>query len=130
MGLGDPAGLLELIARGIDLFDCVLPTRWGRTGSALVPGGRLNLRNARYARDERPLAFDCACPACRRFSRAYLRHLVTQGEIGGLRLLTIHNLHTLLDLLARTREAIVAGRFDAFRAEALAAAAGTAPDLV
>ncbi len=117
MGVGDPEGLIEGIARGVDMFDCVLPTRLGRTGSALVPGGRINLRNAAYATDERPLVDGCTCPACTGFSRAYIRHLVTQSEISGLRLLTVHNLHHLLDLAARARAAIAAGRFADLRAE-------------
>jgi queuine tRNA-ribosyltransferase len=117
MGVGDPEGLIEGIARGIDMFDCVLPTRLGRTGSALVPGGRINLRNAAYATDARPLVDGCTCPACTGFSRAYIRHLVTQSEISGLRLLTVHNLHHLLDLAARARVAIAAGRFADLRAE-------------
>jgi queuine tRNA-ribosyltransferase len=117
MGVGDPEGLIEGIARGVDMFDCVLPTRLGRTGSALVPGGRINLRNAAYATDQSPLVDGCACPACSGFSRAYIRHLVTQSEISGLRLLTVHNLHHLLDLAARARTAIAAGRFADLRAE-------------
>jgi queuine tRNA-ribosyltransferase len=115
MGVGDPAGLVEGIARGVDMFDCVLPTRLGRTGSALVPGGRINLRNAAFAADPRPLVEGCSCPTCTGFSRAYIRHLVTQSEISGLRLLSIHNLHQLLDLAARAREAIAAGRFEELR---------------
>jgi queuine tRNA-ribosyltransferase len=117
MGVGDPIGLVEGIARGVDMFDCVLPTRLGRTGSALVPGGRINLRNAAYASDPGPLVDGCACQACQTFSRAYIRHLVTQSEITGLRLLTIHNLHFLLDLVRRAREAVAAGRLDALRAD-------------
>jgi queuine tRNA-ribosyltransferase len=117
MGVGDPIGLVEGIARGVDMFDCVLPTRLGRTGSALVPGGRINLRNAAYASDPGPLVDGCACQTCQTFSRAYIRHLVTQSEISGLRLLTIHNLHFLLDLVRRAREAVAAGRLDALRAE-------------
>jgi queuine tRNA-ribosyltransferase len=117
MGVGDPVGLIEGIARGVDMFDCVLPTRLGRTGSALVPGGRINLRNAAFAADEGPLAEGCSCPACTGFSRAYIRHLVTQSEISGLRLLTIHNLHTLLDLAARARAAIAQGTFEQLRRE-------------
>ena len=125
MGVGDPVGLIEGIARGVDMFDCVLPTRLGRTGSALVPGGRINLRNAAFAQDEAPLVEGCTCPACAGFSRAYIRHLVTQSEISGLRLLTIHNLHTLLDLAARARAAIAAGRFEQLRLEV---SAGVAAD--
>jgi queuine tRNA-ribosyltransferase len=120
MGIGDPEGVLEVVARGIDMFDCVLPTRTARTGSALTWGGRLNLRNAAYRTDSRPLDDDCACPACERFTRAYIRHLVTQRELLGLRLLSLHNLHFVLDLTARARAAIERGAFSAFRAEALA----------
>ncbi|MFN0153093.1 MAG: tRNA guanosine(34) transglycosylase Tgt [Gaiella sp.] len=119
MGLGDPEGILEVIARGIDMFDCVLPTRMARTGTALTAGGRLNLRNARFARDPEPLEVDCPCAACARFSRAYLRHLVNQQEILGLRLLSLHNLSFLLRLTAGARAAIEQGRFGEYRAAAL-----------
>jgi queuine tRNA-ribosyltransferase len=118
MGIGDPLGILDVVARGIDMFDCVLPTRTGRTGSALTWEGRLNLRNARFTRDEAPLEESCDCPACTRFSRAYIRHLVTQQEILGLRLLTLHNLRFLLRLTAAAREAIEAGRLADFKREA------------
>jgi queuine tRNA-ribosyltransferase len=124
MGIGDPAGILEVVARGIDMFDCVLPTRTARTGSALTWEGRLNLRNAAYRTDGRPLDPGCACPACERFSRAYVRHLVTQQEILGLRLLSLHNLRFVLDLTARARAAIERGTFASFRDEALARLAG------
>jgi len=117
MGIGDPEGVLDVIERGVDMFDCVLPTRLGRTGAALTPDGRLNLRNARHARDPRPLVEGCRCPACGSFSRAYIRHLVMQDEIVGLRLLTLHNLHHLIDLVAAARRAIIAGRFAEFRAQ-------------
>jgi queuine tRNA-ribosyltransferase len=120
MGIGDPVGVLEVVTRGVDLFDCVLPTRTARTGSALTWDGRLNLRNARFARDPGPLQEGCGCPACARFSRAYVRHLVTQEEILGLRLLSLHNLWFVLDLTARARAAIEAGAFPAFRRDALA----------
>jgi queuine tRNA-ribosyltransferase len=119
MGIGDPEGILEVIERGVDMFDCVLPTRLGRTGSALTWEGRLNLKNARFARDPRPLDPDCSCPACARFSRAYLRHLVNQEELLGLRLLSLHNLRFLLDLTAGARAAIEAGGLASFKAEAL-----------
>ena len=109
MGIGDPLGILEVIERGIDMFDCVLPTRTARTGSALTREGRLNLRNARFARDQRPLEEGCGCPACSRFTRSYLRHLVNQEEILGLRLLSLHNLTFVLDLTARARTAIERG---------------------
>ena len=120
MGIGDPEGILEVVARGIDMFDCVLPTRTARTGSALTWSGRLNLRNAAHRTDPRPLDEDCDCPACERFSRAYIRHLVTQRELLGLRLLSLHNLRFVLDLTARARAAIEQGAFSSFRNEALA----------
>ena len=120
MGIGDPEGILRVLQAGVDMFDCVLPTRTARTGSALTWEGRLNLRNARFARDERPLDEGCPCPACSRFSRAYLRHLVNQQEILGLRLLSVHNLRFLLDLTAGAREAIERGTLDAYVADALA----------
>jgi queuine tRNA-ribosyltransferase len=117
MGIGDPEGILEVIERGIDMFDCVLPTRTARTGSALTSEGRLNLRNARFARDERPLDEQCACPACTRFTRAYIRHLVNQAEVLGIRLLTLHNLSFVLDLTARARLAIERGNLSALKQE-------------
>jgi queuine tRNA-ribosyltransferase len=119
MGIGDPEGILEVIERGVDMFDCVLPTRTARTGSALTWEGRLNLRNARFARDPAPLDPDCPCPACSRFSRAYIRHLVNQEELLGLRLLSLHNLRFVLDLTANARAAIEAGRLAVYKAEAL-----------
>jgi queuine tRNA-ribosyltransferase len=122
MGIGDPEGILEVVARGIDMFDCVLPTRLGRTGTALTPYGRLNLRNARFARDPAPLDERCGCQACTRFSRAYIRHLVNQEELLGLRLLSLHNLRYLLDLTAGARAAIEAGRLADFTRDALAGA--------
>jgi queuine tRNA-ribosyltransferase len=123
MGLGDAEGILEVVARGIDMFDCVLPTRTARTGSALTARGRLNLRNARFARDPRPLEEGCGCPACAGFSRAFVRHLVNQQELLGLRLLTLHNLWFTLRLTAGARDAITRGAFDAYRADVLAALA-------
>jgi len=120
MGIGDPEGVIEVIARGVDMFDCVLPTRTARTGSALTWEGRLNLRNARFARDPRPIDEGCACPACTRFTRAYVRHLVNQEEILGLRLLSLHNLRFLLDLVVAAREAIERGAFASWSADALA----------
>ncbi len=120
MGIGDPEGVIEVIARGVDMFDCVLPTRTARTGSALTWEGRLNMRNARFARDPRPLDEGCGCPACTRFSRAYIRHLVNQEEILGLRLLSLHNLRFLLDLVAAARDSIERGAFASWSADALA----------
>ena len=120
MGIGDPEGVIEVISRGVDMFDCVLPTRTARTGSALTWEGRLNLRNARFARDPRPLDEQCGCPACTRFSRAYVRHLVNQQEILGLRLLSLHNLRFLIDLVAAARQAIERGELATWRDDALA----------
>ncbi len=109
MGIGDPEGILRVIAAGIDMFDCVLPTRLGRTGSAVTWEGKLNLRNARFARDDRPLDDDCPCPCCSRFSRAYIRHLVTQNELLGLRLLSLHNVRLPGTLVCAARRAILEG---------------------
>jgi queuine tRNA-ribosyltransferase len=120
MGIGDPEGVIQVIARGVDMFDCVLPTRTARTGSALTWEGRLNLRNARFARDPAPLDAHCACPACARFSRAYIRHLVNQQEILGIRLLSLHNLRFLIDLVRDARLAIERGAFESWRRDALA----------
>ena len=125
MGIGDPEGVIEVIARGVDMFDCVLPTRTARTGSALTWEGRLNLRNARFARDPGPLDEHCGCPACQRFSRAYVRHLINQGEILGLRLLSLHNLRFLIDLVAAARAAIEHGDFAAWREDSLRRLKGT-----
>ena len=119
MGIGDAEGILEVIEAGVDMFDCVLPTRTARTGSATTWEGRLNLRNAQYARDPRPLDESCDCPACTRFSRAYLRHLVNQNELLGLRLLSLHNLRFLLELTHGAREAIERREFAAFKRDAL-----------
>ncbi|MGB2952878.1 MAG: tRNA guanosine(34) transglycosylase Tgt, partial [Gaiellaceae bacterium] len=119
MGIGDPEGILEVIERGIDMFDCVWPTRLGRTGSALTWEGRLNMKNAVFARDPRPLDEGCSCPACTRFSRAYVRHLVNQNELLGHRLLSVHNLRFLLELTAGARAAIERGELAAYKADAL-----------
>jgi queuine tRNA-ribosyltransferase len=117
MGIGDPGGILNVIARGVDVFDCVLPTRLARTGTALMKnGGRVNLRNARYAADLRPLDDTCDCPCCRTFSRSYLRHLVNQKEILASQLLSEHNLRTLVRLCAEARAAVLAGRFAQYTA--------------
>ncbi|HEY2777448.1 MAG TPA: tRNA guanosine(34) transglycosylase Tgt [Gaiellaceae bacterium] len=115
MGIGDPEGILEVIEAGIDMFDCVLPTRTARTGSALTASGRLNLRNARFARDDSPLEDGCDCPACIRFTRAYIRHLVNQNELLGLRLLSLHNLRFVVRLTDGAREAIERGEFTAYK---------------
>ncbi len=119
MGIGDPEGILEVVEAGVDMFDCVLPTRTARTGSALTWEGRLNMRNARHGRDPAPLDADCPCPACTGYSRAYLRHLVNQEELLGHRLLSLHNLRFVLDLTSRAREAIGRGAFASFKRDAL-----------
>jgi queuine tRNA-ribosyltransferase len=126
MGIGDPEGILGVIERGIDMFDCVLPTRTARTGSALTWEGRLNLRNARFTRDPKPLDEGCPCPACTRFSRAYIRHLINQEELLGLRLLSLHNLRFLLDVTANARAAIEQGRLATYKEEALGRLASAA----
>ena len=117
MGIGTPPQLLEMIARGIDMFDCVLPTRLARNGTAFTATGTLNLKNAEFTRDRRPIDDDCDCMSCREFSRGYIRHLLKSEEILGLRLITIHNLHFYLDLMRQTRVKIDNGAFDAFRKE-------------
>ena len=121
MGVGRPEDLVEAVAAGVDLFDCVMPTRHARNGHLFVRGGVLNIRNARHAADTGPVEPGCACYTCRNFSRAYLRHLDRCGEMLGPRLATLHNLHHYLDLMARMRSAIAAGRFAEFRAEFRAA---------
>jgi queuine tRNA-ribosyltransferase len=120
MGVGTPADIVGAVARGIDMFDCVIPTRSGRTGRAYTARGVLNLRNARFAGDPRPLDPDCACPACARHSRAYLHHLIKSGEMLGPMLLTWHNVAYYQDLMRGLRAAILDGRFAA-HAAALAA---------
>jgi queuine tRNA-ribosyltransferase len=120
MGIGDPVGILEVIERGIDMFDCVLPTRNARTGSALTWEGQLNIKAGKFARDPRPLDEGCGCPACTRFTRAYVRHLLNQQEILGLRLLSLHNLRFVLDLVAGARAAIERGELQSYKEDALA----------
>jgi len=114
MGVGRPADLIESVARGVDMFDCVIPTRSGRTSQAFTAQGPLNLRNARHRDDPRPLDETCTCPACRDFSRAYINHLVKANEILGAVLLTWHNLHYYQTLMAGMREAIAEQKFDKF----------------
>jgi queuine tRNA-ribosyltransferase len=115
MGLGTPPQLLEMIARGMDMFDCVLPTRLARNGTAFTSAGTLNLKNAEFALDKRPVEENCACSACQGFSRGYIRHLIKAEEILGLRLITLHNLHFYLNLMYRARTEIERGTFDRFR---------------
>jgi queuine tRNA-ribosyltransferase len=111
MGIGDPVGILEVIGLGVDMFDCVLPTRLARHGAALTPDGRINLKNSRYRRDLGPLDPECSCEACTAYSRAYLAHLVREDELLGHRLITLHNVSFTVELCRRAREAIRAGGF-------------------
>lgn len=120
MGVGLPSNLVEAVGRGIDMFDCVLPTRTGRNGTVFFSGGRLNLKNASFARDFAPIDPECTCMVCRRFTRAYLRHLYKAGEILAARLCSWHNLHFLVHLMKRTRQAIIEGRYPEFRESFLA----------
>jgi len=115
MGLGTPPQMLEMVARGIDLFDCVLPTRLARNGTAFTRHGTINLKNANFARDPKPIEDGCTCPACSEFTRGYLRHLVKAGEILALRLISLHNLHFYLGLLREARSHLFDGTFDTFR---------------
>ena len=112
MGVGTAQDFIQSVARGVDIFDCVLPTRLARHGAALVESDRLNLKNAQYAADESPIQATCGCYTCRNFSRAYIRHLLVAGEILGLHLLSIHNLHFLLDMMRRIRASILDGTFE------------------
>ncbi len=114
MGVGKPDDIVGAVMRGVDMFDCVLPTRSGRTGQALTRRGAVNLKNARHADDPRPLDPDCGCPACRSYSRAYLHHVFKAGEIIAAMLLTSHNLHYYQELMAGLRAAIADGRLAAF----------------
>jgi queuine tRNA-ribosyltransferase len=110
MGIGLPEDLVAAVERGVDLFDCVIPTRHGRHGSVFTSRGRLNLRNAAHREDRAPLDPDCRCPACRRFTRAYLRHLVTTGDALGARLLSLHNIAYYMKLVRGLRDAVFRGR--------------------
>jgi queuine tRNA-ribosyltransferase len=129
MGVGTPEDLLEGVARGVDMFDCVLPTRNGRNGQLFTRRGRLSIRNARYRADPRPIDPECGCPTCRTVSRAYLRHLHLCGEITAATLLSLHNVWHYLDTLRRIRQSILSGCFEEFRADTLRTlAAGAAGD--
>jgi queuine tRNA-ribosyltransferase len=120
MGVGTPEDLVEAVRHGVDMFDCVMPTRNGRTGGAFTSRGKLNIRNARFALDQMPLDENCRCSVCRRYTRAYLRHLYQAGEMLAATLISHHNLAFYLDLMQRVRVAIGAGRFEQFRKEFLA----------
>src|SRR5207302_7194931 len=115
MGIGTPPQLIEMIARGIDMFDCVLPTRLARNGTAFTASGTINLKNAEFALDKSPIEENCVCPTCREFARGYVRHLIKAEEILGLRLITLHNLHFYLDLMKQARDTIDNGSFKDLR---------------
>jgi len=119
MGVGSPEDLFECVARGIDQFDCVLPTRIARNGAVFTHQGRLNLRNARFAADREPIEADCQCYTCRTFSRAYLRHLIVAKETLALRLTTLHNLHFMLETMRRIRQSILDGTFTGYKKQFL-----------
>jgi len=117
MGVGTPEDLVEAVARGVDMFDCVLPTRNGRTGQAFTSTGKINVKNARWSQDTRPLDESCSCKVCLRHTRAYLRHLYLAGEMLASILLTHHNLAFFLDTMRGVRQSIRSGDFPKFRQE-------------
>jgi queuine tRNA-ribosyltransferase len=120
MGVGTPQDLVEGVRRGIDIFDCVLPTRLARHNAAMTNNGRMNMMNAQYARDERPISESCDCYTCQHYTRAYIRHLIQAREMLSGTLLSIHNIHTLLSLARQMRQAIQIGEFDDFASDYLA----------
>jgi queuine tRNA-ribosyltransferase len=115
MGVGTPEDLIEAVARGVDMFDCVMPTRNGRTGGVFTSNGKLNIRNARFAEDAGPLDPECPCSVCHRYSRAYLRHLYQAGEMLAATLISHHNLAFYLDTMRQVRQSIKLGAFGQFR---------------
>jgi len=119
MGVGTPEDLIEAVSRGVDMFDCVMPTRNGRTGGAFTSRGKLNIRNAKFARDSEPLDSQCPCSVCQRYSKAYLRHLYQTGEMLAAILISHHNLAFFLDLMRKVRDSIKLGTFSRFRKEFL-----------
>ena len=129
MGVGSPEDLVECVHRGIDLFDCVLPTRIARNGALITRTGRLNIRNARFAADPQPIEEGCSCYTCRHYSRAYLHHLIRAEEILGYRLATIHNLHSLVSLMAEIRDHLARGAFAQFRQDFVARFRPTDPEV-
>jgi len=120
MGVGLPDDIIEAVGCGVDMFDCVAPTRYGRNGTAFTSSGKLTVRNSPFIKDFRPLDGQCSCYTCKNFSRSYLRHLFNSAEILGLRLVSLHNVHFYLDMMRRIREAIAQDRFPEFRKEFLA----------
>jgi queuine tRNA-ribosyltransferase len=120
MGVGTPGDLIEAVGHGVDMFDCVIPTRNGRTGSAFTSRGKLNIRNAKFALDDGPLDPDCGCSVCRRYSLGYLRHLYQAGEMNAAIMVSHHNVAFFMETMRRAREAIVSGRFQPFKAAFLA----------
>lgn len=120
MGLGTPAQIIEMVARGIDMFDCVLPTRLARNGTAFTALGTINLKNNPFRTDQRPIEEGCGCSTCRHFRRGYIRHLIKAEEILGLRLITVHNLHFYLNLMQQIRDALDHGTFAQFRKDFVA----------
>jgi queuine tRNA-ribosyltransferase len=128
MGVGTPQDILDAVAHGVDMFDCVLPTRNARNGQLFTGSGRLSIRNARYRKDARPPDPSCACYTCRTVSRAYLRHLHLAGEMTAATLMTIHNLFHYLDTLRKMRHSILLGRFEEFRTETLRTLTASAAD--
>jgi queuine tRNA-ribosyltransferase len=120
MGVGTPQDLVEGVRRGVDIFDCVLPTRLARHSAAMTDSGRMNMMNAKFARDERPISENCDCYTCQNHSRAYIRHLLKTNEMLAGTLLSIHNIHTLLSLVRQMRQAISDGQFDKFASQYLA----------
>jgi queuine tRNA-ribosyltransferase len=119
MGVGTPEDLIEAVSRGVDMFDCVMPTRNGRTGGAFTSRGKINIRNAKYATDSEPIDPDCGCSVCKRYSRGYLRHLYQAGEMNAAIMISHHNLAFFLDTMHRVRQSIKSGRFAQFRSEFL-----------
>ena len=128
MGVGTPANILEAVDRGVDFFDCVYPSRNGRHGHVYTNQGKRNLLNARYELDERPIEEGCGCPACRRYSRAYIRHLLKAGEILGLRLCVLHNLYFYNKMMEEIREALEADRWPEYKKRKLAGVTGIPDD--
>lgn len=115
MGVGTPGDLLENIGNGVDMFDCVMPTRNARKGTIFTRNGKMIIKSARYKEDFSPIDSECECYACRNFSRAYIRHLFSVDEILGMQLASIHSLHFYLELVGKARQAILEGNFDSFK---------------